>query len=318
MPEGVVHSLLRMVHVITKTACRQHPKGLCGPAKGRLGVRRACISTIYGVETDGNRLESSGMGLIGRRCAASPRSGEYQLIFTPQGPSGPDVATYRDDGKLTLLHVGGHGPYAVCKPALDGRECGLYRMSLPLGIYSERQSGSGGRIVPKTTRVYVLFRICWGPGRLDRTATWLDNHVFRRVGVPHGAGAHYASNTACVSESNSARLPNITCRSGTKHRPLRLVVPVYAIHDMAEHMVELPAQPLEEPPAVLVCIVLFRQTGQPPHQVAPLSLPGLGVVAGAVALFGVVRVHSIRPSLEANAWDSGFLFSCMVFFSPLL
>ena len=43
------------------------------------------------------------------------------------------------------------------------------RTSLPLGSYSERQSGSGGRIAAKTARVCVLFGISCGLGQLGRT-----------------------------------------------------------------------------------------------------------------------------------------------------
>ena len=64
---GVVRGLLRAVYIITKTAYRRHSEGdLCGPAKGRLNVRWVCISAIWCPETGENRLESSGMGLIGR------------------------------------------------------------------------------------------------------------------------------------------------------------------------------------------------------------------------------------------------------------
>ena len=57
--------------------------------------------------TDGNR---PGWARSGGGAQHSPPSGEYELIFTSQGPSGPDAATCRDGGKLAFLHGSGHGP----------------------------------------------------------------------------------------------------------------------------------------------------------------------------------------------------------------
>ena len=69
---GVVHGFLRMVHVITKIACRRHSEGPPKAYQRPFGCPVGMHFHHYGVETDGNRLESSRVGLIGAAVRSLP------------------------------------------------------------------------------------------------------------------------------------------------------------------------------------------------------------------------------------------------------